>query len=121
MAAEIKKKDPSEAKSLEKMTVKELRTLALDIPRSVAVTDMKKDELIALIKQARGGGDEGAKKQEKKETVKAVKTKVELKATIRLLKQKRIDAQGKHDKKSADRLRRRIGRLKKRTRRAAAA
>ncbi len=123
MAAEIKKKDQSEVKSLEKMTVKELRALALEIPRSVAVTDMKKDELIALIKQSRGGEDEGDKKKEKKETVKAVrtvKTKGELKTTIRLLKRRRIDAQEKHDKKSADRLRRRISRLKKRTRKAAA-
>jgi hypothetical protein len=119
MAAEIKKKDQSEVKSLEKMTVKELRALALEIPRSVAVTDMKKDELIALLKQSRGEEDEGAKKKEKKETVKAVRTKEELKATIRLLKQRRIDAQEKHDKKSADRLRRRISRLKKRTRKAA--
>jgi len=120
MAAEIKKKDQSESKSLEKMTVKELRALALEIPRSVAVTDMKKEDLIALIKQSRGLRDEGAKKKEKKGIVKVVKTKGELKAAIRQLKIKRVDAQGRHDKKGADQLRLQISRLKKMTRRVAA-
>jgi lipopolysaccharide biosynthesis regulator YciM len=121
MTAEIKKKDPSEAKSLEKMTIKELRALALemDVPREIAVNDMKKDELVTLIKQFRGLKEE-SKKKEKKAVVKTVRTKEQLKAAIRLLKQQRVDAQEKHDKKSAEQLRRRIGRLKKMTRRFAA-
>jgi hypothetical protein len=48
------KKEKKEVKALEKMTVKELRAIATDIPRSIAVHDMKKDELIAFIKEARG-------------------------------------------------------------------
>jgi len=124
MTAEIKKKDPSEAKSLEKMTIKELRALALemDIPREVAINDMKKEELVTLIKQTRGLKEESKKKEkkDKKTAVKTVKTKEQLKAAIRLLKQQRVDAQEKHDKKGANQLRRRIGHLKKMTRRMAA-
>lgn len=122
MASEIKKKEHSEAKPLEKLTVKELRAVALEIPHSVAVHDMKKEELVALIKQSKGL-DENVKKKEKKEKkieVKIIKTKEQLKATIRELKNLRLEAQKKHDKKSMDQLRRRIGHLKKMTRRISA-
>ena len=47
MAEETKKKEPHEEKPLEKMTVKELREIALAIPHSTAVHDMKKDEIVA--------------------------------------------------------------------------
>jgi len=126
MASETKKKEHSEAKPLEKMTVKELRAMAMEIPHSVSVHDLKKEELVALIRQSKGPEDEDVKKKEKKEKkekktgVKIVKTKKQLKATIRELKNLRIEAQKKHDKKSTDQLRRRIGHLKKMTRRIAA-
>lgn len=123
MASEIKKKEHSEAKPLEKMTVKELRAIALEIPHSVAVHDMKKEELVVLIKQSKGLEDENVKKKEKKDKkieVKIIKTKEQLKAAIRELKNVRLEAQKKHDKKSTDQLRRRIGHLKKMTRRISA-
>jgi len=42
MAEETKKKErKKEEKALEKMTVKELKAIAMEIPRAVAVHDMK--------------------------------------------------------------------------------
>ena len=61
-----KKEHKKEEKPLEKMTVKELRAIALEIPRAVAVHDMKKAELIACIKEARGIKDEAPVKIRKK-------------------------------------------------------
>jgi acetylornithine deacetylase/succinyl-diaminopimelate desuccinylase-like protein len=67
MVEETKKKEhKKEEKSLEKMTIKELRAIALEIPRAVAVHDMKKAELIACIKEARGIKDDVAIKIKKK-------------------------------------------------------
>jgi len=40
------------------LTVKELRELASEIPHEKAVHEMKKEELIAFIKEARGIKDE---------------------------------------------------------------
>ncbi len=45
-------------KPLEKMTVKDLRAMALNIPGITGVHAMKKEELIAEIKEAKGITDE---------------------------------------------------------------
>ncbi len=122
MAEETKKKEhKKEEKSLEKMTVKELRAIALEIPRAVAVHDMKKAELIACIKEARGIKDEGPAKIKKKVVAKIKLSKSEIKGKIKKLKEERKAAQASKDKKQIDVLRRRISHLKKLTRRYAAA
>lgn len=104
------KKDPKE-KPLEKMTVKELREVALQIPEISGVHGKNKAELLADIKEARGIKD--TPKKSKDASVRDIKKK------IRLLKTDRQDALQQKDKKRATIFRRRIARLKKKTRRVA--
>jgi len=118
MAEETKKKEPHEEKPLEKMTVKELREIALAIPRSTAVHAMKKDEIVAFIKEVRGIKGEAPVKQKKK-VVKLKMTKAELKAKIRKLKEARLQMLEAQDGKTAKALRHRISRLKKKSRKVA--
>jgi hypothetical protein len=107
-----KKPSAAKEKPLEKMTVKELREMAKDIPGITGVHGMKKDELIVEIKKAKGIRDEPIKK--------ADASVAELKQKIRALKAQRRDALEAKDKKKATIFKRRISRLKKKTRRAAA-
>jgi len=116
-----KKKEGKEEKSLEKMTVKELRAIAMEMPRSIAVHDMKKDELIAFIKEVRGVRDQEPVRAEKKIVKKIKLTKSEMKGKIKKLKEEKKEAQATNKKKKSDFLRRRISHLKKQTRRFAAA
>jgi hypothetical protein len=116
------KKHHKEEKPLDKMTIKELREVGLEIPHEhteVAVRDMNKEQLIAFIKEARGIKDEepAAREKKKKVKVKVVLTRQDIKANIRTLKAQKAAGQG--DRKSASKLRRRISRLKKLSRRAA--
>ncbi|MCX7981362.1 MAG: Rho termination factor N-terminal domain-containing protein [Syntrophales bacterium] len=101
---------------LEKMTVKELREIAVKYPHERAVSEMKKEELIAFIREVMGIKEEDTHK--KKAKVKVKMTKPEVKAKIRELKQRRYEIHQKGgDKKEARYLRRRISRLKKLSRR----
>ncbi len=120
MAEETKKREPQEEKPLDKLTVKELREVAMKIPHTVAVSDMKKDELIAFIREARGIRDE-APARKKKKVVKLKMTKSELKTRIRELKGLTASAREGKDGKQVRVLRRRISRLKKKSRHAAGA
>jgi hypothetical protein len=98
-------------KALERMTVKDLREMALEIPEIVGVHGMKKEELIVAIKKAKGIKDEPIKK---------VDASVgDLKKKIRALKSERQTALQAKDKKMATIYRRRIAKLKKKTRRVA--
>lgn len=118
MTEETKKKQKEE-KPLEKMTVKELKEAALVIPHDhteIAVSDMKKDELIAFIKQARGIVDEEPARKKKKVAVKVALTKAEIKEKLKALRQEKKAGQETLDKKTAKTLRRRISKLKKQTR-----
>jgi hypothetical protein len=118
MTTETKKEHAGE-KPLEKMTVKELKAIALEIPRTAAVHDMKKDDLIKLIKEHRGIKDEEVKKKVKKEFIKVVQTKEQIKAKIRELKKAQLEARQKRVDDQSCSLRKRISRLKKRTRKMA--
>jgi len=117
MADEIKK---HEEKTLEKLTVKDLRAIALEIPHATAVHDMKKEELIAFIKEARGIND-AAPVKKKHKVAKIKMTKAELKTRIRELKVSKTQALEAHEGAKATELRHRISRLKKISRRAVAA
>lgn len=122
MVEETKKKEhKKEEKPLERMTVKELRAIAMEIPRAVAVHDMKKAELIACIKEARGIKDEGPVKIRKKVVAKIKLSKNEIKGKIKQLKEEKKAAHESKNRKQIDILRRRISHLKKLTRRYAAA
>jgi len=106
-----KKKKEAKEKPLEKMTSKELRETALSIPEIAGVHGMNKPELISAIKQARGIEET---------TVKQGDSSVrEIKAKIKALKVKHEGALASEDGRLAQIYRKRIIRLKKKTRRAA--
>ena len=112
-AAKAEKKPTAvKEKPLEKMTVKELRDMAKGIPGITGVHGMKKDDLIVEIKKAKGIKDEPIKK--------ADASIADLKKQIKALKVQRQEALEAKDKKKATIFKRRISRLKKKTRRAAA-
>jgi hypothetical protein len=104
-------KEKESEKPLDKMTANELRELAKTIPEITGVHGMRKAELLAAVKEAKGIKEEVAKK--------ADKTVAEIKKKIKALKAERQAALEAKDKKMSKVYRRRISRLKKRTRRAA--
>jgi hypothetical protein len=115
-------------KPLEKMTVKALREIGKEIPEITGVHGMKKEELIVAIKEARGIKDEPVQ-ETKDEPVQETKDKPakkqdisvsDLKKTIGATKAQRRAAIEAKDKKMATIYKRRISRLKKKSRKAAA-
>lgn len=98
-------------KPLDKMTAKELREVAAEIPEITGVHGMNKQELLAGIKAAKGIVDDSPKK-------KSSGTR-DLKKKINELKSQRKAALEASDKRMATIYKRRISRLKKKTRRAA--
>jgi len=106
----VKKKEAKE-KPLEKMTAKELREVGKQLPEITGVYGMNKAELISAIKKARGIEEDVGKKTD---------TSVrEIKKKIKALKTEREMAINNKDEKMAKIYRRRISKLKKKTRRAA--
>jgi len=99
-------------KPLDKMTVKELRELAKEMPEITGVHGMNKADLLSAIKEVKGIVETKA--------VKTDATVKEIKNQIKLLKVERATALEAKDKKMATIYRRQIARLKKRTRRSAA-
>ena len=110
-----------EEKPLEKMTATELREVAKGIPDVEGAHAMKKEQLLEVIKKARGIEEEtpGEKKEKKGAETEAIIR--DLKQKIILLKQEKEAARATKDRKKLDVLRRRINRLKKRTRKVAQA
>ena len=106
-----------EEKPLDKMTTPELKEIALNIPGATGVTAMKKDQLLALIKEYRGIKDEEPPKKKKADSKERVSA-ADLKQKIVKLREYKQEAQKDRDRKKANILRRRINRLKKRTRKA---
>lgn len=108
-------------KPLEKMTAKELREMALGLPGVHGVHAMKKEELIAAIRAAKGITEPEPKKEKhmlaKKEKV--VLTVAQLKQKVKELRVKREELLQQRNSKMAEIFRKRISRLKKKTRRAA--
>ena len=103
-----------EGRELDRMTAPDLRELAIKIEGVTGVHAMKKDELLRIIKEARGIPDEEKVKRAKKEKVIGLTLK-ELKTKVRHLKVEKTAAREAKDSKKVDILRRRINRLKKRT------
>lgn len=106
----VKNKEAKE-KPLEKMTAKELREIGKQIPEITGVYGMNKAELITAIKKARGIEEDT--KTSSDASVREIKKK------IKALRADREKALNSNDKKMADIYRRRITKLKKKTRRAA--
>lgn len=106
-----KTKKEAKEKPLEKMTAKELREFAITIPEIVGVHGMNKNELVSAVKKARGIAEE---------TTKTASSDVrEIKKQIKVFKVQRVQALENDDARKAAIYRRRISRLKKKTRRAA--
>lgn len=106
-----KEKKEKKEKPLDRMTAKELRETALNIPEISGVHGMNKAELLAEIKKARGIV-----------VVKSEKSDVsirEIKKKIQGLKAQKAEAYENKDEARARILRQRVSRLKKKTRRAA--
>lgn len=96
-------------KHLEKLTAKELREMALEMGGITGVTAMKKEELIAAIRQAKG-------LPAKETRAKPVDTVLEVKRRIREFRLKRDELREAGKREEASRLNKKISRLKKRTR-----
>ena len=132
------KKTEATEKPLEKMTVKALREINKEIPEITGVHGMKKEELLVAINEVRGANAETAEADSvpaetvEAETVKAdkvIKAKPvkktgspagEIKKQIKALKAQRQAALETQDRKMATVYKRRISRLKKQSRKAAA-
>lgn len=110
-----------EEKPIDKMTAKELREIAKDIPGVTGVHAMKKEELLAIIKEARGIKDEAPAKKKRVKAAKTVYTVHELKMKIVQLKEEKAKAREARDKDKIEALRRRINRMKKMSRKIAQA
>jgi hypothetical protein len=113
---EEKEKGEKVEKDLDRMTVKELRAIAAEETDLAGIHAMKKAELLAAIKNAKGVPE---KKAPKKKAEKAEVTVKELKAKIVELKEKKEEFRQTRDKRMLAALRRRINRTKKRTRKIA--
>lgn len=100
-------KDAS-GKPLDKMTVKELKEVALEIPEISGVHGMNKGDLLSAIKAARGIPEETKKK--KSGSIR------ELKQKAKVLKMKRQEALEADDGKMAAIYRRKISRMKRKMR-----
>jgi hypothetical protein len=108
-----KERQEKKEKPLDRMTAKELREMALQIQGIVGVHAMNKAELIAAIKEAKGIVEE--KKRQTTTDVRSIKQKIR-----ELREQKKALKEG-GEKGEVTTLRRRISRLKKKTRRAGVA
>ena len=110
---ELKEKKGFEEKPLDRMTAKELREVALGLEGIVGVHAMNKSELLAAVKKAKGIVDD-----KKRRTSVDVRT---IKGKIRELRSQKEAIKEAGDKGKMKILRRRINRLKKKTRRVAMA
>jgi Rho termination factor, N-terminal domain len=100
-------------KPLEKMTAPELREIAIKLPGVTGVHAMKKDELLAIIKEARGIKDEAPSKRRARKKAKGPVTVGEVKKKISQLMLEKQAARESRDMKRVEILRRRINRMKK--------
>jgi hypothetical protein len=112
---------PEKEKPLEKMTAKELREIALGIPDVSGVHAMKKEQLLEVVKDAKGIPEEQPAKKPRKKALKQELSARELKQKIIQFKEKKEAARLAKESRTVDILRRRINRLKKRTRKVAQA
>ncbi len=106
------KKKEEKQKPLEKMTSKELRDMAMELPDITGAHGMNKSELIAAIKEVKGIEDTGGRKKSDSSVRKLKQKMKEMKA----LHQK---AKEENDEKMSAIYKKRYLRLKKKSRRAA--
>jgi hypothetical protein len=127
MTDEAKKENTKEEsgqaeKPIEKMTAKELREIAKEIPGVTGVHVMKKDKLLTLIRESRGEEEKAPAREEREKKAKQKKGALgvkDIKQKIAGLKEEKKKAREAGDKDKIESLRRRINRLKKQSRKAA--
>jgi hypothetical protein len=108
-----KERKEKKEKPLDKMTATELRKYALELGEITGVHGMNKEELLVAIKKVKGIEDEG------KKTAKTVNVR-ELKEQVKELRARKAAAyEAGESSKKINILRRKMNRLKKRTRKAA--
>ena len=105
-----KEREGKKEKPLDRMTAKELREMALGMEGIVGVHAMNKSELVAAIKKAQGIEDD--KKRDKSGDVRTIKQK------IRELRSQKETMREAGEKDKVQMLKKRISKLKKKTRRA---
>ena len=108
-----KKEKAAKEKPIEKMTATELRAMAMELQGITGAHGMNKAELLTAIKKAKGIEDAPSKKSRSDVLIRDVKVK------IKELKKKKTAFAGENNKKMTNIFRRKISRLKKRTRKAA--
>jgi hypothetical protein len=101
-----------DGKPLEKHTVKELKEMALALGSIQGVSAMKKQELIDAIKGAKGI-------PLKKERDTSVVNIIDVKKGIKSLKEELALMREKRDRNASNRIRRKLSKLKKKSRRMA--
>jgi len=106
-------KQTAEVNSLEKMTVKDLRNLALQLGGITGVHAMKKEELLEAIKEVKGIEDVTTRDDYRSQINR------KLKARIRELRAQKEAAREAKDRKKVNIIRKKINRLRKKTRKAA--
>ena len=121
MKEETKPAVPEFKKPLIKMTVVELKEVAMEIPGAVGVTAMEKADLLSSIREYYGIEEEVIETKRKVKITKPKSSLKELKGKIVNLKGKKREVREARDPKAANILRRRLNRLKKLTRKAAIA
>ena len=125
MAEEIKEGTkpavPEFKKPLNKMTVVELKEVAMEIPGAVGVTAMEKADLLSSIREYYGIEEEVVEAKRKVKITKPKLSLKELKGKIVQLKSQKGEVRGTGNLKEVNILRRRLNRLKKLTRKAAIA
>jgi hypothetical protein len=104
-------------KPLEKLTAKELREMAMGLPGIHGVHAMKKGELIAALRVAKGLPEPAKERRPFVKKEKVILSKAELKKKAQELRLKREEALRQQDWKTAEILKKRISRTKKMTRR----
>jgi cell division protein FtsX len=110
-----------EEKPIDKMTAKELREVAKEIPGVTGVHAMKKEELLAVVKEAKGITGEAPQKKKRVKAAKKAYTVKELRTKVIQLKEEKAKAREEGDRAKIAVLRRRINRMKKLTRKVAQA
>ena len=102
-----------EDKDLEKLTATKLREIAQDYKEISGVHAMKKEELIAAIRAARGEPKKAVKKKAKAQSIKSIKQKMVT------LKEEKGSCRAKKDRKGVSALRKKIRKLRRLTRKMA--
>ncbi|MGD9504809.1 MAG: transcription termination factor Rho [Syntrophobacteraceae bacterium] len=105
------KEKAEKEKQLEEMTAKDLRAKALEVEGLTGVKNMNREEMIAAVKKSQGLPESKPKKG-------AVPMR-DMKAKLHELRAQKQEAKGGENRKLVDALRRKISRLKKKTRKTA--